>query len=80
MLYFQNPTHAGKAKLRSDEERLLHDLLCTYDKEVRPVDNNTEAVEVTFELKLIQVVVVVSKDSSLSLNVLHKGLPVGLNN
>ena len=54
-----NYLSAGKRHIRSDEERLLHDLLCAYDKEARPVANNSWTLTVTFELKLIQVVLVV---------------------
>lgn len=47
-------------KRETEEFRLLRDLFKDYDKEVRPVYNTSEAVNVEFSLSLIQIISVVS--------------------
>ena len=47
-------------KRETEEFRLLRDLFEHYDKEVRPVYNTTDAVNVDFSLSLIQIISVVS--------------------
>ena len=50
----------SQADRRETEEfRLLRDLFKDYDKEVRPVYNTSEAVNVEFSLSLIQIISVV---------------------
>ncbi|XP_065071216.1 neuronal acetylcholine receptor subunit alpha-10-like [Rhopilema esculentum] len=56
-------------KARTEEQRLLKDLLCNYDKEARPVLEYNDSVIVTFEMKLIQVVLVSEKDQKMQTNV-----------
>lgn len=46
-------------KRETEEFRLLRDLFKDYDKEVRPVYNTSEAVNVEFSLSLIQIISVV---------------------
>ena len=45
----------------TNEYRLLRDLFENYDKEVRPVFNKTDVVNVNFSMSLIQIVNVVSR-------------------
>lgn len=47
-------------KRETEEFRLLRDLFKDYDKEVRPVYNTTDVVNVNFSLSLIQIISVVS--------------------
>ncbi|XP_074615026.1 neuronal acetylcholine receptor subunit alpha-10-like isoform X2 [Acropora palmata] len=56
-------------KRETEEFRLLRDLFKDYDKEVRPVYNTSEAVNVEFSLSLIQIISVNSKSQLLTLNV-----------
>eukprot|EP00112_Aurelia_sp_Birch-Aquarium-sp1_P016595 Seg378.9 transcript_id=Seg378.9/GoldUCD/mRNA.D3Y31 product="Neuronal acetylcholine receptor subunit alpha-7" protein_id=Seg378.9/GoldUCD/D3Y31 len=59
----------GTRPSRSDEQRLLYDLLCHYDKESRPVKTFNSTLVVRFELKLIQVVSVSEKNQEMQTNV-----------
>ena len=47
------------AKRETEEFRLLRDLFKDYDKEVRPVYNTSDVVNVNFSLSLIQIISVV---------------------
>lgn len=46
-------------KRETEEFRLLRDLFNDYDKEVRPVYNTTDVVNVEFSMSLIQIISVV---------------------
>ena len=47
-------------KRETEEFRLLRNLFKDYDKEVRPVYNTSDVVNVNFSLSLIQIISVVS--------------------
>ncbi len=52
---------SGARHFKSAEQRLIYDLFCHYDKEARPVLKFNDSVKVVFEMKLVQVVLVVSQ-------------------
>lgn len=56
-------------KSETEEFRLLRNLFKDYDKEVRPVYNTSDVVNVNFSLSLIQIISVNSKSQLLTLNV-----------
>lgn len=52
-----------------DANRLFEDLLSDYNKLVRPVDNNSETLNVTFKLKLSQLLQIHEKNQIMTTNV-----------